>query len=151
MGTTRLLAALVAGAFLAATGHAHDDATLDQHPAPSGGQLRQAGAYHLELVVARDASATSPSPVAVYVTDHGGQKIAVAGVKGNATLLGGGTKASIELKPDGDNRLSGTGKYSADPAMKVVVALTFADGKTEQVRFEPFKARALAVPGGAKH
>lgn len=44
--------------------------------APHGGQLRMAGAYHIELVLARDARGGKPAPVKVYLSDHGGSKIA---------------------------------------------------------------------------
>lgn len=41
------------------------------------------------------------SPVVVRVTDHASQKIAVAGLKGRAALLVGGTKATVALGADG--------------------------------------------------
>jgi hypothetical protein len=46
---------LAAAALFAAPAFAHDDATLDAMAAPHGGQLRMSGAWHLELVLAKDA------------------------------------------------------------------------------------------------
>ena len=37
-----------------------DDATLDAMAAPHGGQLRMSGAWHLELVLAKDARGDAP-------------------------------------------------------------------------------------------
>ncbi len=148
MTSTKPLAVLLLGAAIGSgVAYAHDDAYLATLKAPNGGELRMAGPYHFELVVARDARPAAESPVAVYVTDHAGQKMPVAGAKGTATFLGGGANAAIALTPEGDNGLKGRGRYAADPAMKVVVAVSFADGKTEQARFEPFKGD---VAGDAK-
>jgi hypothetical protein len=132
-------AAILAGFALAAgAAFAHDDATLDKTPAPHGGQLRMAGPYHFELVVAKDAKASADSPLLVYVTDHSGQqKFATAGASGTATILSGKQKATLALSPDGDNRMKGMGKYAADPAMKVIVGITLAGKQAEQARFTP--------------
>ncbi|WP_374494418.1 hypothetical protein [Zoogloea sp.] len=119
---------------------AHDDATLDAMQAPHGGQLRMAGAYHIELVLARDARAGKPAPVKVYLTDHGGGKVAPAGVSGSVVLLAPAGKVTVPLAVAGD-RLEGTAAYTADPATKALVSLRFADGKSETARFEPFKPR----------
>lgn len=119
---------------------AHDDATLDAMQAPHGGQLRMAGAYHIELVLARDARAGKPAPVKVYLTDHGGGKVAPAGVSGSVVLLAPAGKVTAPLAVAGD-RLEGTAAYTADPATKALVSLRFADGKSETARFEPFKPR----------
>ncbi len=143
-----LFAALV---LASAPALAHDDAYLDTVKAPNGGQLRMAGAYHLELVVAGDAKEARDNPVLVYVTDHADKKIPSAGTKGTATVLAGKQKTTVALAPDGDNRLKGTGKYLSDPAMKVVVAVTFADGKTEQARFEPLAKKAADSHAGHNH
>ena len=51
---------LAAAALFAAPAFAHDDATLDAMAAPHGGQLRMSGAWHLELVLAKDARGDAP-------------------------------------------------------------------------------------------
>jgi len=127
-----LLAALAAAPVLA-----HDDATLDTVAAPHGGQLRMAAGYHLELVVAPDASADKDHAVAVYVTDHAGAPQPAAGLSATALIQSGGKRAAVALKPDGDNRLSGVGRYQAGPDMKVVVSLVQADKPPLQARFTP--------------
>ncbi len=116
---------------------AHDDATLDTMTAPNGGQLRMAGPYHFELVVDRTASGAADAPVYVYLSDHAGNPQPAKGVTGTAILLSPKGKASVPLAADGESRLKGMGKYAADPALKAVVSLKFADGSTGQARFEP--------------
>lgn len=125
---------------------AHDDATLDKVQAPNGGQLRMAGPYHFELVVAKPGTTAQEKPIAVYLTDHADKKLPTAGTSGSATILAGGQKTTIALSPAGDNKLAGKGSYAATPDMKVVVSITFADKRTEQARFTP-----LASSAGAEH
>lgn len=136
----RLVLTLAAALAAATPALAHDDATLDAMQAPHGGQLRMAGAYHIELVLARDARGGKPAPVKVYLSDHGGGKIAPAGVSGSVVLLAPAGKVTVTLAPAGD-RLEAMAAYTADPATKALVSLRFADGKTETARFEPFKPR----------
>lgn len=132
---------ILAAALVAATpALAHDDATLDAMQAPHGGQLRMAGAYHIELVLARDARGGKPASVKVYLSDHGGGKIAPAGASGSVVLLTPAGKVMVPLAAAGD-RLEAMAAYTADPAAKALVSLRFADGKTEIARFEPFKPR----------
>lgn len=124
---------------------AHDDATLDKVTTPNGGQLRMAGIYHIELVLAKgDSKTAKENPVIVYVTDHADKKITSQGMKASVTLFGAGKKATAELKPDGDNRLKGMASYSPTADLKAVVSLTGTDGKTVQARFTP-----LAPPPAA--
>lgn len=145
-----LIAAALAAALsmIVAPASAHEDAALAAQKAPNGGQLRQAGPLHYELVVTKGAKASSESPVIVYVTDHAGNKIPTAGATGTATLLGGKLKATATLKPDGDNRLSGLAKYAATADLKVVVAVTLAGKAPEQARFTPL---AAATDGHTDH
>lgn len=130
---------------------AHDDGTLDKVGGPNGGQLRMAGAYHFELVVAKDSRQARDNPVSVYLTDHGEKKVAAAGASGTATILADKAKITVPLAPGGDNRLTGIGKYVSDPQMKVVVSITFADRKTEQARFTPLATAAADGHGDHKH
>lgn len=147
--TTLLIAATLA---LTSTGaFAHDDATLDKIKAPNSGQLRMAGPYHFELVVAKDSKESKDNPVVVYLTDHGETKIPATGTTGTATLLSGKSKITVPLVPAGDNKLTGIGKYVSDPQMKVIVALTFADKKSEQARFTPLAVTASNGHGDHKH
>lgn len=130
------------GLALASSVQAHDDAYLDTLTAPHGGQLRMAGASHYELVVVKDSPAAKDNLVTVYVTDHAGTKIPVAGALGSVTLLGGKTKANVTLKPDGENKLSGHGVYASTPDLKAVVKIKLAGQDEQQARFTPLAPRA---------
>lgn len=130
-------AALLAALWMASTAMAHTDDVLDTLAAPNGGQLRMAGAYHLELVVAKNSREVTDNPVIVHVTDHGGNKTPTAGATGTVIILSNKTKINVKLSPDGDNRLKGMGSYSSSPDMKAVVSVTLADKTTEQARFVP--------------
>lgn len=135
------LAAILAGiAISAAPAYAHDDAQLDKVKTPNGGQLRQAGPYHYELVTARDGTDAKESPVVVYVTDDGGKKVSTAGASGTATILSGKAKATATLAPDGDNRMKGAARYAPTPGMKVVVSIALSGKQPEQARFTPLAA-----------
>ncbi|MDH5538989.1 MAG: hypothetical protein OEY03_06250 [Rhizobacter sp.] len=122
---------------LAPLAWAHDDATLDTFKSPNGGQLRAAGEFHFELVVAPASAEARPAPVVLYVTDHAGGKVATAGASGTVTLLSGAQKTSIALQPDGENRLKGSGTYRSAADLKAIVAVTVAGKTTEQARFTP--------------
>ncbi len=134
------LGTLLVAALFAFPAAAHDDATLDAMPSPNGGQLRMAGIYHFELVVAKDSAKAKENPIAVYLSDHASTKKPSAGAKGMVTLLTREGKKEIALAATGDNKLEGRGVYASDSAMKAIVTLTFADGSKGQARFEPLKA-----------
>ncbi len=142
------VAVLLGSALAAAPALAHDDAYLDTQKAPNGGQLRMAGPFHYELVIAKDAGEAKDSPVLVYVTDHGGQKIPTAGANGTATILSGGQKATVSLVPDGDNRMKGTANYKSSPAMKAVVSIALAGKAAEQARFTPLAKEMAQAHAG---
>lgn len=156
MKTPRLLrAALLTMALSAPAAFAHDDATLDKRATPHGGQLRMAGAYHFELVIAKDSAQARDNPVAVYLTDHADRKMPSAGAVGTVTLLTGRDKVEIPIAPAGDNLLQGRGVYAANAQTRAIVSITFADKYTEQARFTPLARPAAADPNaghaGHKH
>jgi len=134
-----MLATLMVASPLA---QAHDNAYLDTQAAPHGGQLRMAGPYHYELVVVKDSSEVKDNPVVVYLTDHGGNKLAAAGASGTVTILSGRQKSSAVLKADGDNRLTGTARYASAADMKVIVSIAPAGQRAEQARFTPLAPKA---------
>ncbi|MGE5452954.1 MAG: hypothetical protein ACM3VZ_14060 [Acidobacteriota bacterium] len=137
---------LIAALVMSPLAQAHDDAYLDTVTAPHGGQLRMAGGNHYELVVAKDPAAAQDKPVTVYVTDHAGTPIPVAGASGQVTLLDGKTKLNVTLKPDGPNKLSGRGAYASGPTLKAVVKIKLAGQDEQQARFTPLAPRAGAAP-----
>jgi hypothetical protein len=150
--TLFLIAAASALGLASPTLLAHTDEVLDTQKAPNGGQLRMAGAYHYELVVAKDSKEAKDNPVVVYVTDHAGTKVPTAGAKGTVTILTGKAKATVSLIPDGDNRLKGSGTYASTSDMKAVVSVTPAGKSAEQARFTPLAMpKVMAQDGHADH
>lgn len=141
MKNAKWLSAVSMGLLMAAgSAYAHDDAYLDTLKAPHGGQVRMAGMYHFELVVSKDSKEVKDNPLLVYVTDHAGQKIAMAGATGTATLLVGKSKLVATLVPDGDNRLKGSASYASAPDLKAILSVTPAGKASEQARFTPLAA-----------
>lgn len=126
---------------------AHTDEYLDTLEAANGGQLRMAGPYHFELVLERENNDTNESsgrekPVLVYVTDHGDTPIPTAGATGTVTLLSGKDRDTVTLKPDGENRLRGVGRYAVRADLKAIVSVTRPGEPPEQARFTPFATKA---------
>ncbi|MCX7176504.1 MAG: hypothetical protein NT159_21795 [Proteobacteria bacterium] len=119
---------------------AHGGENHDTQKATNGGQLRTAGLYNIELVVAKDNREATDSPIVIHVTDHAGAKVPTVGATGTATILAGKQKATAMLVADGDNRLKGTAKYPSAPDMKVVVSISFPGKAAEQARFTPLAA-----------
>ncbi|MDE2430158.1 MAG: hypothetical protein KGM99_15655 [Burkholderiales bacterium] len=144
---TLIAAIAFAGLFAAGATNAHTNEYLDTQIAPHGGQVRMAGIYHFEFVIARDSKADKDTPVTVYVTDHAGTKVSTAGAKGMVTILAGKVKTSINLIPDGENSLKGSGKYVSAPDMKAVVLVTLAGAGAEQARFTPLAKAGVAKTG----
>jgi hypothetical protein len=137
------VATLFAALFTGNAAFAHSDEYLDTQKAPNGGQLRMAGAYHFELIVAKDSKEAKDNPVIVYVTDHAGTKVPTVGAIGTATLLVGKIKTAVTLMPSGDNRLKGIGNYASTPDMKAIVSITLSGKTAEQARFTPLAAAVV--------
>jgi len=140
MGITVRIAAVLAAALLAAhPAGAHDDKTLDATKAPHGGQLRMAGPHHFELVIDGSAAGASESAVVVYLYDHAAAKVPSAGAAGSATILSGKGKTTVQLAPDGENRMKGSARYASTPNMKVAVTITLPGQPAAQARFTPMR------------
>ena len=99
---------------------------------PNGGQLRDAGKYHLELTI-KDTALT------VYVTGSKDAKVATKGASSSATVLVGKTTSSVKLEPSGENTLAGNGSFQPAPDMKVVVSITLPGQPPVQARFTPLE------------
>lgn len=138
-------AVALAGLFVAGGVHAHSDEYLDTQTAPHGGQYRMAGPYHFELVVTKNSQQPKDNPVMVYVTDHAGSKVSTAGAKGTVTILSGKAKTIVNLVPDGENALKGSGSYASTSDMKAVVSVTMAGKGAEQARFTPLAKTGAAM------
>lgn len=123
MFTTLLLA--LSGAVLA-----HSDAQLDATASPHGGQLRMAGPFHFELVVEGKA-------LAIYVTDHGGNKLQTKDATGAATVTIKKKKEVVTLTPAGDNLLKGSGEFQITPGMSIAVKIEMPGQAPQQASFTP--------------
>ena len=132
----KILAAAVLAAGLALGGavSAHDD---DKTAAANGGQVRAAGEFHFELVLAKESREAKPNAAALYVTDRAGNKVSTAGAKGRLMLMSKRSgKQEILLAPDGGN-----GTYASDADVVAVALVSLPGKKTEQARFTPLAAR----------
>lgn len=110
---------------------------------PNGGQVRDAGKYHLELVI-KDTSLT------VYVTGSKDAKIATKGATGTATVLAGKSTSNVKLEPGGENVLAGNGSFQLVPDMKVVVSVTPLGQPPVQARFTPIEKPKPSAKSTAK-
>ncbi len=99
---------------------------------PHGGQVRDAGKYHLELTV-KDTALT------VYVTGSKDAKVSTKGAAGSATVLTGKDTSNVKLEPSSENALAGSGGFQPAPDMKVVVSVTLAGQPPVQARFTPLE------------
>ncbi len=103
---------------------------------PNGGQVKDTGRYHLELVVKENV-------LTVYVTGAKDAKVATKGASGSAIVLTGKSTVNVKLEPVGENALAGPVKFESTPDMKVVVTLTLPGQSAMQARFTPLEgARA---------
>ncbi len=140
MGIALKISAVLAAALLTAhPAGAHDDRTLDATKSPHGGQLRMAGPHHFELVIDRSATGAGESAVVVYLYDHAEARVQSARATGSATILSGKDKTVVNLVPDGENRMKGSGRYASRPDMKVAVTITLPGQPAAQARFTPMQ------------
>jgi len=130
---------------------AHDDAYLDSQKTPHGGQMRMAGMYHFELVLAKDAKADKETAIIVYITDHTGNKIPSTGANATITILSGKDKVSTQLKPEGDNVLKGSAKYTANKDLKGVLIVTLAGKHQSKPALHLLILRKIGVAKKATH
>ena len=115
------IAGMLFALLCSASSHAHTDAYFDQVATPHGGQIRMAGPYHLELVVAGEL-------VTLYVTDHSDQPIDTAGGSAKVIITSGKKKRYVViLSPAGDNKLSGSGEFKLSKSSAVSVLIAFPD------------------------
>lgn len=81
-----------------------------------GGRMVEAEGSRLELVVTGDK-------VDLYMTDHGGNPLAVAGASGKVLFLTGGQKVEVLLQAAGSNLLTGTAKISDGEKIAAVMTV----------------------------
>ncbi len=123
---------------------AHTDDYVDKMQAPHGGQVRMAGALHLELVV-------KPREVTVYVTDHSQKAISTRGATGTATVIVGETDTPLTLTPAGENALRGSGVFAIKPEMRVTLSVTLPGQDRAEASFAPLNSTANIRDDRQKH
>lgn len=139
-------AAVWAASTLGSPAWAHDEATLDAMVSAHGGQLRMAGIYHFELVVAPAAVASQGVPVQVYVTDHLGQKINTTQASGSVSFVSGTHRTQVRLSPQGDNSLGGSLAQRPKPGTQAVVSITPIPGQAPlQAKFTRLQAKPVVA------
>lgn len=107
---------------------------------PNGGQLVDAGPYHLELVV-------KDKELAVFVADLKDNKLPTAGATASADVISKGTKSLVELAPAGDNALKGVGSFAPDKSMKVLLRLRMPGKGVVQGKFQPLSDAMKGAKG----
>ena len=95
----------------------------------NGGQLVDAGDYHVEMV-AKDMS------LSVYINDDQDKPIDAKGFKATGIFVVGGKAQRVELVPQSANKLSGTSQAALPANPKGVVQITLPNGKTVQAKFD---------------
>ncbi len=110
---------------------------------PNGGQVKDAGKYHLELTV-------KDSALMVYVTGSKHAKVATEGAAGSATVLAGKNTSTVKLDPGGENVLRGSGGFQSASGMKVVVSVTLPGQPPVQARFTPLEKPKPSAKAAAK-
>ncbi|MBI2751893.1 MAG: hypothetical protein HYX46_00010 [Betaproteobacteria bacterium] len=110
---------------------------------PNGGQVKDAGKYHLELVVKENA-------LTVYVTGAKDAKVATKGASGSATVLAGKGTSNVKLEPSGENAFVGSGSFQLTPDMKIVVSVTMPGQSPLQARFTSLDTQKPSAKAGAK-
>lgn len=107
---------------------AHTDEYFDQHPTPHGGQIRMAGPYHLELLIADQV-------VTLYVTDHADNGMPTDGGSAKAIVMTGKKRYVVILSPAGDNTLKGEGEFKLGKSSSVTVIVTLPQADAQQAHF----------------
>lgn len=95
---------------------------------PNGGQLTDAGKYHVELI-------GKGTRLEVFVSDANDKPLPATGFKGLAILVIDGKPQRIPLQPEGADRLSGTAPVPLASPAKGVLQLTAPDGTVAQAKF----------------
>ena len=96
--------------------------------ASHGGTIAETSTHHwVELVMSGDQ-------LAAYVVDDNGKPVPSAQLGGKATVLVGGKRQEVNLRPTEGNRIAGKLAAPVQGRATTVLQLT-VDGKPTQVRF----------------
>lgn len=120
----RALYTLFFASLLTFAAHAHDD-----HGKPQwGGVVADAGPYQVELVAARGGE------IKLYLSDHGAQ-LPSQGGSGRLTLLAGGKKEELVLKPVSDSALGAQSALRPGRGARAVAVIQLPGKETATLRF----------------
>lgn len=103
----------------AAPGHSHQG--------PNGGTMVDVQGGHAEV-------SNTPTEIVLRLSDEKGAPVTSAGATGKATVLSGGKTSNVDLKPVGDDKLTGSLAKPLAAGDKVVVSAKTGDGRNIQVR-----------------
>ncbi|MCZ2407281.1 MAG: hypothetical protein LC097_11210 [Burkholderiales bacterium] len=117
ISTTLALMLMTSGTAFAADKHAHGHEDKPLH----GGLITEIKDVDYELVA-------KPDVLQLYVRDHG-KPVDVSKATAKITLLSGGDKQEVELKPSAD-RLEAKGSFKVTPGTKVVAQVNLASKAT---------------------
>jgi hypothetical protein len=114
----RTTALALAFTLLASTGFAHEP-----RKGPNGGDLVDAGAYHVEIV-------GKGSAVEVFVSDSLDRPLSATGFKALAIIVIDGKTQRVSLTPANDGKMLSGVAPAPIKAIKGAIQLTDKDGKT---------------------
>ncbi|QTD44953.1 hypothetical protein [Ottowia testudinis] len=121
ISTTFALMLMASGVVFAADKHAHGHEDKPLH----GGLITEIKDVDYELVA-------KPDVLQLYVRDHG-KPVDVSKATAKITLLSGGDKQEVELKPSAD-RLEAKGSFKVTPGTKAIAQVNLAS-KTATAKF----------------
>src|SRR5215475_10626586 len=117
-----------------ATANRTDAGAAVQTPRPAhGGDLRLAGPFWLELLVAKGS-------LTVYVSDRNGTPIDASTAKGSAVIHTDGKSTRVELNPGGGERLVGKGRVKIKRTTMIFVTTVLRGEKAHRAVFRPFES-----------
>jgi len=96
---------------------------------PNGGQLRDAGAYHLELAVRQDE-------VTLFVSDGDDKPLEVAGAKASVVVVAAGRNENLSLAAGRGNRMLAKASQPIPAGARIAVTLTMPGRAPVSARFQ---------------
>lgn len=119
-----LLPMLFAALLTLPAAHGHED-----HGKPRwGGVVADAGPFQVELVAARDGR------LKLHLSDHAAQ-VPSQGASGRLTVLAGGKKEELVLKPVSDSALGATSKLKPGRGARAVAIIKLPGQEAATLRF----------------
>jgi len=120
---------IIAGALATVVTGVHAQSHGHSHAAPNGGQIVNIGKFEVELVATREE-------IRLYLTDENEKKLPSSDFAATATVLAqGNQQRTVELKPTGDNVLSGKYDFAIEGKFRATVSLKSKDKEIGRGRF----------------